>query len=123
LDGSDLFYFFQSQGSALIGLSQSGAQPNISQQIVHSTAIPVCSRAEQDRIVDEIEKQFTRLDAAAAALKRVQDHLKRYRASVPKAACEGCLVPTEAELARQEGRGYEPADKLLQHILRERRTR
>jgi hypothetical protein len=43
--------------------------------------------------------------------------------SVLKAACEGRLVPTEAELARQEGRAYEPADKLLRRILRERRAR
>ena len=74
-------------------------------------------------MVAEIEKQFTRLDAATAALRRVQANLKRYRASVLKAACEGRLVPTEAELARKDGRDYEPADKLLQRILRERRAR
>ncbi len=61
---------------------------------------------EQHRIVAEIEKQFTRLEAAVAALKRVQANLKRYRAAVLKAACEGRLVPTEAELARKEGRSY-----------------
>jgi type I restriction enzyme S subunit len=44
--------------------------------------------------VAEIEKQFTRLDAGVAALHRVQANLKRYRAAVLKAACEGCLVPT-----------------------------
>ncbi len=54
---------------------------------------------------------------------RVQANLKRYRAWVLKAACEGRLVPTEAELVRKEGRDYEPADKLLQRILLERRTR
>jgi type I restriction enzyme S subunit len=86
-------------------------------------SLPLAPPREQDRIVAEIEKQFTRLDAATAALKRVQDNLKRYRASVLKAACEGRLVSTEAELARQEGRGYEPADKLLQRLLRERRAR
>ena len=85
--------------------------------------LPLAPLEEQDRIVDEIEKQFTRLDAATAALKRVRANLKRYRASVLKAACEGRLVPTEAELARKEGRDYEPADKLLQRILRERRAR
>jgi type I restriction enzyme, S subunit len=47
---------------------------------------------EQERVVAELEKQFTRLDAATAALKRVQANLKRYRASVLKAACEGRLV-------------------------------
>ena len=52
----------------------------------------------------EIEKQFTRLEAGVAALRRVQANLKRYRAAVLKAACEGRLVPTEAELAKTESR-------------------
>jgi type I restriction enzyme S subunit len=79
--------------------------------------------SEQKRIVAEIEKQFTRLEAAVTALKRVQANLKRYRAAVLKAACEGRLVPTEAELARREGRSYEPASNLLKCILAERCTR
>ena len=78
---------------------------------------------EQHRIVAEIEKQFTRLDASVAALKRAQANLKRYRASVLKSACEGKLVATEADLARAEGRDYEPADRLLERILAERRAR
>lgn len=78
---------------------------------------------EQERIVNEIEKEFTRLDAAVAALKRILANLKRYRASVLKAACEGRLVPTEAELARAEDRDYEPADRLLARILKERRAK
>jgi len=44
---------------------------------------------DQERIVAEIEKQFTRLDAGVALLKRVQTALKRYRASVLKAATKG----------------------------------
>ena len=79
--------------------------------------------AEQHRIVAEIEKQFTRLDASVESLKRAQANLKRYRASVLKSACEGTLVPTEAELVRAEGRDYEPADVLLERILAERRAR
>ena len=58
-----------------------------------------------------------------AALRRAQANLKRYRASILKAACEGSLVPTEAEQARSEGRGYEPAAFLLERILAERRVR
>ena len=56
-----------------------------------------------------------------AALKRVQANLKRYRAAVLKAACEGRLVPTEADLARKEGRAYETGEQLLARILTERR--
>ena len=58
-----------------------------------------------------------------AGLKRVQANLKRYRASVLKAAREGRLVPTEAELARKEGRSYESGEQLLKRILKERRAK
>ena len=85
--------------------------------------VPVAPLPEQRRIVAEIEKQFTRLGASVAALKWAQANLKRYRASVLKSACQGTLVPTEAELARAEGRDYEPAGVLMERILAERRAR
>ncbi|NGZ61170.1 MAG: hypothetical protein CV081_11810, partial [Nitrospira sp. LK265] len=66
-------------------------------------------------------KQFTRLEAGVAALRRAQANLKRYRAAVLKAACEGRLVPTEAELAKAENRKFETGEELLAHILMERR--
>lgn len=40
-----------------------------------------------------------------------------------KAAVEGRVVPTEAELARKEGRDYEPASTLVERILKDRRRR
>jgi type I restriction enzyme S subunit len=70
--------------------------------VFHRFKIPVPPLPDQRRIVAEIEKQFTRLDAGIAALRRTQANLKRYRAAVLKAACEGRLVPTEAELANQQ---------------------
>ncbi len=74
---------------------------------------PLPPLPEQHRIVAEIEKQFTRLDAGVAALKRVQANLKRYRAAVLKAACEGKLVPTEAELADRGGTNFQSGAELL----------
>jgi len=100
-----------------------GDRPRVDFEQLANYGLWLSPRPEQDRIVAEVEKQFSRLDAATAALKRVQTNLKRFRASVLKAACEGRLVPTEAELARKEGRDYEPADQLLKRILRERRAR
>ncbi len=91
--------------------------------ILRKLRFPIAPLAEQSRVVEAIETQLPRLDAAVAALERVQANLKRYRASVLKAAVEGRLVPTEAELARQEGRDYEPASELLKRILAERRRR
>ena len=102
----------QTTNLASINLTKLGALP-----------IPLPPINEQHRIVAEIETQFTRLDAVVTAFKRVQANLKRYRASVLQAACTGRLVPTEAELARAEGRSYESADQLLQRILQERRAK
>jgi type I restriction enzyme, S subunit len=85
--------------------------------------LPQPTPDEQRRIVAEIEKHFTRLEAGVAALRRVQANLKRYRAAVLKAACEGRLVPTEAELARSGNRKatFETGGELLVRILAERR--
>ena len=84
--------------------------------------IPIAPLDQQKRIVAEIEKQFSRLDEAVANLKRVKANLKRYKAAVLKAAVEGRLVETEAELARREGRSYETGGRLLQRILETRRS-
>ncbi len=84
--------------------------------------IPVAPLDQQKRIVAEIEKQFSRLDEAVANLKRVKANLKRYKTAVLKAAVEGRLVETEAEVARREGRGYETGAQLLQRILETRRS-
>ena len=85
--------------------------------------LPVAPLPEQHRIVEAIESYLTRLDDAVATLERVERNLKRYRASVLKAAVKGRLVPTEAELAQKEDRDYEPASVLLERILNERRRR
>ena len=109
--------------SNLNPLQRGTSYPAVRNGDVLSCEVMLPPLPEQCRIVAEIEKQLTRLDASVAALKRVRANLGRYRASVLKAACEGGLVPTEAELARAEGRDYEPADDLLRRILAERRAR
>lgn len=83
---------------------------------LESVVVPLAPLAEQARIVAALDQHLTRLDAAVEALRRVRAKLKTYRASVFKAACEGRLVPTEAELARREGRGYETATVLMGRI-------
>jgi len=85
--------------------------------------IPMVGLREQEAVVAEIEKQFSRLDEAVANLQRVKANLKRYKATVLKAAVEGRLVETEARLAQREGRTYETGGQLLQRILEERRAK
>lgn len=100
-----------------------GDRPRVDFDGIGEYQVAIPPSVEQRRIVEAIETQFTRLDAAVVALERVRANLKRYRASVLRSAVEGRLVPTEAELARKEGRDYEPASVLLDRILAERRRR
>src|SRR5436309_2858558 len=121
VDTRYMFRFLESRRRELIEQGKGGAQPNISQDIIRNIRVPVPPLDDQQRIVEEIEKQFTRVDAGVASLQQAQVALKRYRATVLRAACEGRLVPTEAELAHKENRSYEPADVLLQRILNQHR--
>ena len=100
-----------------------GDRPRVDFEQIGAYEVLLPPQPEQSRIVEEIDTLLTDLDAAVAGLKRVQSNLKRYRASVLKAACEGRLVPTEAELAREEGRTYETGEQLLARILKERRAK
>ena len=120
-----IFYFVLNDEfvSKLNPLQRGTSYPAVRDGDVFSQKVLLPPLAEQRRTVAAIETQFTRLDASVSALRRAQANLKRYRASVLKAACEGRLVPTEAELARSEGREYEPAAVLLDRILAERRAR
>ena len=120
-----LYFLFQDdfRKDAQRNMAGTAGQLRVPPAFLTEANFPLPPLAEQHRIVAEIEKQFTRLDASVAALKRAQANLKRYRASVLKAACEGKLVPTEADLTRSEDRDYEPAGQLLERILAERRAR
>lgn len=103
-------------------LQAGSTRKRISKGNLSTIPIPVPARPEQDRIVAAIETHFSRLDAAVASLTRAKANVKRARASVLKAAVEGRLVPTEAEIARAEGREYEPASVLLERILAARKA-
>ena len=129
VDSRYLSAFFQSPDywRQIEGGKRGIGQPNVNGQVLGEVQFPIAPLPEQRRIVAEIEKQFTRLEAGVAALRRVQAKLKRYRAAVLKAACEGRLVPTEAALARSPRSpkngppAYETGQALLARILTERR--
>lgn len=97
-------------------------QKRVPAAFLEQSEIPLPPIDEQRRLVAEMEKQFSRLDGAVGNLKRVKTNLKRYKAGVLKAAVEGRLVPTEAELARREGRSYETGAQLLQRVIETRRS-
>ena len=99
-------------------------QASISSQTLARTVpivIPPCD--EQLRIVAEVERHFSRLDAGEKGLRRTGENLKRLRARTLRTASEGHLVQTEAALAQAENRSYEHADSLLSQLLQERRAK
>ena len=121
-----LFYFLVQKDvrrAARLKMKGAAGQLRVPPEFIESLPFRLPPLSEQYRIVAAIEALLTDLDAAVTALRRVQANLKRYRASVLKAACEGRLVPTEAELARKEGRTYENGEQLLARILKERRAK
>jgi type I restriction enzyme S subunit len=103
--------------------SQTGKQTtnlaSINKGVLSRFPVPLPPLIEQRRIVAKIEELFSDLDAGVAALQRAKANLKRYRAAVLKAAVEGKL--TEAWRAKHPK--TEPASKLLERILTERRQK
>ena len=91
----------------------------LNQHRMREIPIPIAPKGQRARIVAEIEKQFSRLDKAVASLKRVKANLKRYKVAVLKAAVEGKLT----EEWRKQNPDVEPASKLLERILAERRAK
>lgn len=118
-----LAFALQGYLDAINAKTSSVTVKHLSSATVAEIPLPLPPRLEQERLVKAIDSYLSRVDDAVATLERVQRNLKRYRASVLKAAVEGRLVPTEAEVARAEGRDYETASVLLERILTERRRR
>ena len=85
-----------------------GDRPRVKFEQFADYPFPLPPLPEQERIVAKIEALFSQLDAGVAALRRIQAALKRYKASVLKAACEGRLVAQDP--------ADEPAEALLRRL-------
>ena len=91
---TNLAFFHYLLGFLDLGnLDKSTAIPGLSRSDYNEIEVSAPPLPEQHRIVAEIEKQLTRLDAAIAALERVRANLKRYRASVLKTRLRGPAGP------------------------------
>lgn len=117
LDTKYLFWYLRCVRNDLVSQAIGGAQPNINQGILRNLVVPIAPKIEQKRIVSEIEKRFSRLNEATAALKRIKANLKRYKASVLKAAVEGKLT----EEWRKQHPDIEPASEFLKRIKEKRK--
>ncbi|HAE43651.1 MAG TPA: type I restriction endonuclease subunit S [Clostridiales bacterium] len=114
-------YFFQSttfsnQYKPLIGGTTS---PHLNIKDIIQLHFPLCSLPEQQEIVRRVDALFAFADSVEAKVAAAREKTERLRQSILAKAFSGELVPTEAEIARQEGRGYESAGELLERIRKE----
>jgi len=115
----DTLYLYYYMLTVKLGdISQATTVPSVRKSDVEDIGFPLLPIQAQQAIVAEIEKQFSRLDEAVANLRRVKANLKRYKAAVLKAAVEGKLT----EDWRKQHPDVEPASKLLERILTERKA-
>jgi type I restriction enzyme, S subunit len=93
IDPKYIYYFISRSDfrkEAAHNMTGAVGQKRVPTDFLKLSAIPLPPTFEdQQRIVAEIEKQFSRLDEAVASLKRIKANLKRYKAAVLKAAIVG----------------------------------
>jgi type I restriction enzyme S subunit len=106
--------------SAIAHLQSGTTRKRISRKNLARIKFPIPPQKEQSRIVSKVEELLTKLEAGIESLKQVQTLLKKYRQSVLKSTVEGKLT---SEWRRQHKDELEPADKLLERILKERKEK
>lgn len=90
---------------------------------IRSVAIPFPPIEEQQEIIRRVESMFKLADAVEKQVDAAKARAEKLTQAILAKAFRGELVPTEAELARRDGRPYETASKLLAHIKSERESK
>jgi len=85
--------------------------------------VPLPPLPEQHEIVRHLDALFALADTIGAEVATAHAKTETLRQSILTLAFSGRLVPTEAELARREGHGYEPASTLLERIRSEKKEK
>jgi type I restriction enzyme S subunit len=95
-------------------------QFNLNLDILRTLQLPLPPLTEQHEIVRRVEALFRLADAIKKRVAAATARSEKLVQAILAKAFRGELVPTEAELARREGRDYEPASALLERIRAER---
>jgi len=96
---------------------------NIGQDRIRQIRIPLPPLSEQHRIASRVNSLFAYANSVEAKVAAAKEKTETLRQSILAKAFSGELVPTEAELARKEGRDFESAEMLLQRINESRVNR
>lgn len=99
VDAKFLFWYLRSMRTQLQSLGRGGTQRNIGQGTIKSLPFMKPPLEYQKIVVDEIEKQLTRLEAAKGSVSHGRNNLKLYRRAVLQAAVAGRLTRAPEESA------------------------
>ncbi len=94
-------------------------RPHLSFEQLKATAVALPPFEELQEIVRRVEALFKLADMIEKRVEAATRRADKLTQAILARAFRGELVPTEAELARQEGREYEPASVLLERIRAE----
>ena len=111
-----LYYFFLAKREDYLGMAFGSGQPNISQDVIKRTLIPIPPFDEQKKIAqqtDAIVALVQRYDASQARLDKLNNEINdRLRKSILQEAIQGRLVPQDPH--------DEPVSLLLDRIRTEK---
>lgn len=117
--------FFQSSGARdrLTLLSRSSAgQQGVSGADIKAQPFALPPVEEQQEILNCVSPLLALADSIEDHRKKAMALTEKLTQSILAKAFRGELVPTEAELARREGREYEPASVLLERVKKQRES-
>ena len=117
-----LFYVLKKSLPELYLKAHGSGMVHVTRGVFDAHPVPLPPREEQDEIVAELEKQFSRLDEAVANLQRVKANLKRHWAATLSAAIEGRLTDLDADRAAQAGHAFEDSSALLVRVRQARQA-
>lgn len=121
---SDFLLWFLRQDSCVAWLlhemNQNTGVPTLGKSYMEDLPINLPPLDEQQEIVRRIQHLFAFAQRVEEQVGLASSRVQKLTGSILAKAFRGELVPTEAELARREGRDYEPASVLLERIRKER---
>jgi type I restriction enzyme S subunit len=116
-------FFIRTARSSLSQFAPATAQANINLEILsNEVAVPLPPMPEQAEIVRQVDALFALADAIERRVAVATARAEKLPQAILAKAFAGELVPTEAELARAEGRDYETAAALLARVARDAAT-
>lgn len=120
---ADLKYLKMTFSQSNLNANAGGSgQPFVNQTMLDAVLVPLPPAKEQHEIVRRVEALFKLADAVEKSVAAATARAHKLTQAILAKAFRGELVPSEAELARREGRDYEPASAFLARIQAQRAT-